>query len=278
MHYAEDKGEVLRKGIDLKRFITAAVLLPLIIAYVYYLPPFPYFFILLLIVATVSLREFLIMYNVTIKLYLPALILGGTLFYILCLYPNRIVEALFAVVSILLLIRLVFVPSPSGSMKEMGTIGVGLLYITTFLSFQWFLRDDVMGSQHILLLYGSVWFADSTAYYIGTYLGRNRLYPSISPNKTVEGALGGIVGGALGALIITAIFYNTNYYILLKGLMIGVILGIISVVGDLVESMFKRDAGVKDSGKIIPGHGGLLDKIDGVLLAGPVLYLILRLS
>ncbi len=278
MHYSEDNGGVLGKGIDLKRLVTAIILLPIIIAYIYYLPPFPYFFVLLLIVAIISMTEFFVMYNVTKRLYLPTVVLGGVLFYILCLYPERIIEAFFVLLSIIFLIRLVFVYSPSGGMKDLGTIGIGFLYIMTFLSFQWYLRNDIMGSQHILLLYGSVWFADSTAYYIGTYLGRRKLCPSISPNKTVEGAVGSIAGGALGAIIITAIFYNTDDYSLLRAIIIGVILGIVSVIGDLIESMFKRDAGVKDSSNIIPGHGGLLDKVDGVLLAGPVLYLILRLS
>lgn len=278
MHFAKDKGDVLRKGIDFRRIVTAVILVPLIIAYIYYLPSFPYFFILLLIVAMVSMMEFFIMYNVRRSLYIPAIFLGGGLFYIICLYPERVVDALFAVISIILLIRLISITSPSGSVREMGIIGIGFLYITIFLSFQWFLRDDIMGSQHILLLYGSVWTADSTAYYIGTHLGKRKLYPSVSPNKTVEGVVGSIIGGAIGALIITAIFYNIESYTILKALVIGIILGTVSVIGDLVESMFKRDAGVKDSSNIIPGHGGLLDKIDGVLLAGPVLYLVLRLS
>jgi len=278
MDFIENTEGVQRKGIDLKRLITAAILLPLIIIYIYYLPLFPYFFILLLIVVVVSATEFFIMYNLRKAIYIPAVFLCGVFFYILCLNTEMVVDSLFVIVSIILLTRLFFITSPSGSMRELGITVVGFLYITTFLSFQWFLREEVMGSQYILLLYGSVWFADSSAYYIGTYLGRNKLYPSISPKKTVEGAIGSIAGGGVGAVLIKAIFYNPNDWVLASTLITGMILGLAAVIGDLVESMFKRDAGVKDSSNIIPGHGGILDKIDGVLLAGPVLYFILRLS
>jgi phosphatidate cytidylyltransferase len=278
MGFAENREGVQQKGIDLKRLVTAAILLPIIVGYIHYLPPFPYFFILLLIVAMVSVTEFFIMYNLRKAIYIPAVFLCGVFFYILCLNTEMVVDSLFVIVSIILLIRLFFITSPSGSMRELGITAVGFLYITTFLSFQWFLREDVMGSQYILLLYGSVWFADSSAYYIGTYLGRNKLYPSISPKKTVEGAIGSIAGGALGAVIVRAIFYDSNDWILTGTLVTGSILGLAAVIGDLVESMFKRDAGVRDSSGIIPGHGGILDKVDGVLFAGPVLYFILRLS
>lgn len=276
MHDADRrKQDLTKKTINFKRLVTAAVLVPLIILYILYLPPFPYFLGLLLVIAMLSMVEFFIMYNVPKRLYLPAVLFGGALFYIICLYPHRITEALFAALSILLLLKLISAGSPSGSMKEIGPISVGFIYIVSFLSFQWLLRDDLMGREHILLLYSSVWLADSAAYYVGTYLGRNKLFPAVSPNKTREGVYGSILGGTVGAVIATSIFNITDITIL-KAVVIGAILGIVAVLGDLIESMFKRDAGVKDSSSIIPGHGGLLDKLDGVLLAGPVLYLILR--
>lgn len=265
------------KGIDLKRIITAVILIPLIVYYIYYLPPFPFFFILLLIVVVVSLWEFFSMYNLRKALYIPSILLGGVLFYVLCLYPERTIETTFGIISIILLIRLGITTLPSGSAKELGVIAIGFLYITTFLSFQWFLRNDIFGRENILLLYGSVWSADSMAYYIGTYIGRNKLCPSISPNKTIEGAIGSIIGGVVATLIITTIFYTHRDWTILKAIMIGAIIGVASVLGDLIESMFKRDAGVKDSSSIIPGHGGLLDKIDSVLLSAPLMYLIMRL-
>jgi len=264
-----------KKSFDFKRLIAAAVLLPFLCAYIYFLPPFPYFLWLLLIVSILAMREFYVMYNVPQRLGIPAVLAGGVFFYVFCLYPYRIPEAVFAGMSLLLLLKLISAGSPSGCMREMGPIGIGFLYISGFLSFQWFLRDDIMGRQYIFFLYGSVWLADSGAYYIGSYLGKNKLYPAISPNKTIEGVFGSILGGAAGAVIITTLFEIRDIAIM-KSALIGAILGIVTVAGDLVESMFKRDAGVKDSGSLIPGHGGLLDKLDGVLLAGPVFYLILK--
>jgi phosphatidate cytidylyltransferase len=159
----------------------------------------------------------------------------------------------------------------------LGIIGIGFLYISIFLSFQWFLRNNLMGREYIFFLYGSVWLADSAAYYTGTYFGKNRLYPAVSPNKTFEGAFGSILGGIAGALIMTSLF-DFQDMLITKAVLIGAVLGGVTVAGDLVGSMFKRDAGVKDSSRLIPGHGGLLDKLDGLLFAAPVLYFILRLS
>jgi phosphatidate cytidylyltransferase len=160
-------------------------------------------------------------------------------------------------------------------MSEIGPLGMGFFYVAGFLSFQWLLAEEILGKKYILLLYTSVWLADSMAYYIGTSYGRNKLYPSVSPNKTIEGAFGSIIGGILGALIIKYAAGIPDFSIA-GAVGVGAVIGVAAIIGDLIESMFKRDAGVKDSGGLIPGHGGILDKLDGSLVAGPVLYLILR--
>jgi phosphatidate cytidylyltransferase len=132
-----------------------------------------------------------------------------------------------------------------------------------------------MGMEYIFMLYTSVWMADGGAFYIGTYRGRHKLYPSISPNKTWEGALGSLLGGAAGAVIIVIIFAMEDTSLMAAALT-GALIGIAALLGDLVESLFKRDAGVKDSSVVIPGHGGMLDKLDGMLAAAPVLFFIVR--
>jgi phosphatidate cytidylyltransferase len=258
-----------------KRFITAAIVLPILFAYIYFLPPFPYFFALLLGVGMFAMREFYVMYKVPQKLYLPGVLIGGILFYIFCHHPEYFLDGIFFSLFLLLLLRLIVAGTPSGSMSEIGPLGVGFFYILGFLSFQWFLRSEILGMEYIFLLYSSVWLADSAAYYIGTYIGKNKLYPAVSPNKTCEGAFGSIIGGVFGAVIIKVIF-NIPDFTIMGVIVIGAILGIATVIGDLIESMFKRDAGVKDSSNLIPGHGGVLDKLDGVFVAGPVLYFILR--
>lgn len=117
--------------------------------------------------------------------------------------------------------------------------------------------------------------ADSGAYYAGRALGRHKLCPSLSPGKTVEGMVGGVGAGlALTALAVWFFFPAIN---LLHSLALAFILALASVVGDLAESLLKRGAGVKDSGALLPGHGGLLDRIDSLLLVVPLLYYLLIL-
>ena len=127
-----------------------------------------------------------------------------------------------------------------------------------------------LGAWRLLLLLAIVMGADTAAFFVGSALGRHKLAPAISPGKTVEGLVGGLAGGILGALAIR--------WIGLKAVPMGhaVVLGFLGAAlgtaGDLAESLLKRWAGVKDSGTLFPGHGGMLDRLDSLLLAGPVLY------
>lgn len=261
------------KGFNFKRIIAAAVILPLLIVYVYFLSK-PFFLLLLLIVAVLAMREYYLIYEVPTNLYVPGIVIGGVLFCLFCLYPEYFLEGVFVGLFLLFTLRLI-VSSPSGSMSEIGPLGIGIFYISGFLCFQWYIRNEVDGLKYIFLLYASVWIADSMAYYIGKYLGKNKLYISVSPNKTIEGAFGSLLGGAVGALTATYILDITDLSFA-NAVATGVLLGITTLLGDLIESMFKRDAGVKDSSNFIPGHGGILDKIDGLLVSGPVLYLVMR--
>ena len=136
------------------------------------------------------------------------------------------------------------------------------------------------GSKHtafwIIFCLGIPWLADSGAYFAGSYFGKHKLCPNISPNKTVEGAIGGILTGTLSALLIGLIFkliYGdvTIYYGVL--VLVAFINSVISIFGDLTCSVIKRSCKIKDFGSIMPGHGGLLDRFDSVLLCVPVVYI-----
>jgi phosphatidate cytidylyltransferase len=267
--------DTLKKPFDFKRVAVTAVLLPILIFIIKQSDAYPHFFILVLVVTLLAMREFHVMYKVSLKISIAALILGALLFYSICSYPSYIKDILFVSFALLLLFRLFFTSSPSGAMSEVGPVAVSYLYILGFMVFQWFLMAKASGEYFIFLLYSSVWFGDSVAYYAGTYMGKHKLAPSISPNKTYEGMAGSIVGGIAAALIISYI-YGFQTLSFLQALLTGAVLGTVTVAGDLIESMFKRDAGVKDSGSLFPGHGGFLDKLDGVLIAGPVLYFLLR--
>ncbi len=258
-----------------KRHIVAVFALPVLISYIYFLPASPFFLAMIVLIGMAGMWEFYSMYKVSVKLAAPSVIIGGVLLYSLCLHPGSSLNAIFISFFCILLLRLFLVKTPSGSMSETGPLAVGLFYIAGFMSFQWFLRSEEIGRELVFLLYASVWLADSMALYVGTYLGKNKLYPAYSPNKTIEGAFGSLFGGMLGAVIIKVIFGIPEYSFPVF-IVFGAIMGMAALVGDLIESMFKRDAGVKDSGTFIPGHGGIFDKIDGMLIAGPVLYLLVR--
>jgi phosphatidate cytidylyltransferase len=264
----------VNSGFNWKRIAVAVFALPILFAYLYYLSPMPYFLAFLTVVCVVAMSEFYKMYGLRSRLSVPGMLVGAAIFYLICIHPGYFIEGVFLGFFALLILRLFDDRTPEGSMSELGPLGVGFLYIAGFLSFQWSLRITA-GVEYIFILYASVWIADSLAYYIGKYLGKHKLYPSVSPNKTMEGAFGSLLGGAIGAVLMAKVF-NIQGLSVSGAALIGVALGIATLLGDLVESMFKRDAGVKDSGSIIPGHGGVLDKIDGFLVAGPTLYFIVR--
>jgi len=259
------------KGVDntnaLKRLIVAAVLLPLFYLYIMYLPS-GYFLFLLISISLLAMSEFYSMYPVAGILRYACLFFGICILSISYiskdLLPDVVILSLMAIICIRLMVK----RNPLSSLHDISPPVLGLLYIPGFLASQTQIRK--LGPEWIILLYASVWASDSMAYYLGKGIGKKRLYIEVSPNKTVAGAVGSIIGGVISVLLLRAVFAPLLTAPL--AVLIGIMLGIISVVGDLAESMFKRDAGVKDSGLIIPGHGGILDTIDGVLFAGPMLY------
>ncbi len=127
-----------------------------------------------------------------------------------------------------------------------------------------------IGSDLVFLLFCIVWASDMFALYIGSTIGRRPLAPSVSPRKTVEGAVGGILGALIAAFVARAWFMHRLTVV--DCIALGIVLGIVGILGDLVESMLKRGADVKDSAALVPGHGGVLDRVDSLLYAAPVLY------
>jgi phosphatidate cytidylyltransferase len=251
----------------LKRLIVAAVLLPLMYYYVMYLPS-EYFLFLLITISLLAMSEFYSMYYVQGILRYAALFSGASILCVAYFRQDLLRDMIIISIMAVMVIRLFYKRDPVSSLSDIAAPVIGLLYVPGLLSFQTLLKKG--GPEWIIFLYGTVWASDSLAYYIGKGIGKRRLYKEISPNKTVAGAAGSVIGGIIGALIFKAAV--ARQLTVANAVSLGIMIGIISIIGDLVESMFKRDAGVKDSGVIIPGHGGILDKIDGSLFAGPVLY------
>ena len=142
-----------------------------------------------------------------------------------------------------------------------GYIALGLLS---------FFGTRVLGGTLWLLLI--VWATDIAAYEVGRRIGRTKLAPTISPNKTVEGFIAGLLGGLLIGLIYGLCFMKAGF---VASLLIPLFISLLGQLGDLLESKVKRLAGVKDSGRLFPGHGGVLDRFDSLLLTSPFMYLLL---
>ena len=130
------------------------------------------------------------------------------------------------------------------------------------------------GTSRIALLLAVVISCDVFAYFTGHLIGRHKLAPQVSPGKTVEGAIGGLVGAAVASAIVAAQLFRDQPLGLV--VVIGILVAIAGIVGDLLESLFKRYVGAKDSGTLFPGHGGALDRMDAFLLAAPLLYAFFR--
>ncbi len=151
---------------------------------------------------------------------------------------------------------------------------VGYIYIINFFSMLAFIREFNHGSVLAWLPFIIAWFSDTFAYYTGRFLGRRfekKLCPRISPKKTVVGFFGGIVGSIAGVAL-WAFLIDTIYVPLYSLILLGILAGIISQIGDLAASLIKRYIGVKDYGNLIPGHGGILDRFDSILFIAPIVY------
>ena len=176
-------------------------------------------------------------------------------------------------VLVLLILSILFMVTSedlSSTVSKMGMTLFGILFIGFLLAYVSIIRSMPNGRLWVLFLVVTVWVGDISALLIGSFLGKHKLYPKISPKKTFEGLIGSIVGSILVALAFSLLFFpNTE-----KGFFIflAIGLGILGQLGDFTESMLKRSAQVKDSGGLIPGHGGMLDRLDSFLFSAPFLH------
>jgi phosphatidate cytidylyltransferase len=189
----------------------------------------------------------------------------------------------FFVILILLLLSAELFRNRSSAISNIGATLLGISYIGFFaasiLDVREFYNDSAFtysqGGYLILSIFVSIWLCDSAAYFIGSAYGLHKLMPRISPKKSWEGAVAGFIFAVIG--MIAAKYFVMDFLSMSNAAVIGVIVGIFGQTGDLVESMIKRDANVKDSSSIIPGHGGIFDRFDSLLFTAPIVYLYLQL-
>ncbi|MBO5998951.1 MAG: phosphatidate cytidylyltransferase [Lachnospiraceae bacterium] len=162
--------------------------------------------------------------------------------------------------------------------REITSAVFSFIYIPYFISFAYRARMLTHGIYIFALIFISSWICDTCAYFTGRAFGRHKLAPHLSPKKTVEGSIGGIVGAAAASFIASLILYfvhGENYMLLFT--LAGAAGSVISQAGDLAASAIKRVKGIKDYGRLIPGHGGMMDRFDSVIFTAPVIYLICTL-
>lgn len=252
-----------------KRIISAAVMIPIALVAVYL--GGPCFFALILLVGMLAAYEYLRMMRQ--KGFAPSYVLG------LALAALLVADAQWPGLGLLFwgltfipvgwLIVEVFRGNRPGALTDWALGLAGPAYIGLCLSHFVRLRAMDGGLEWLLLALLGTWICDSGAYFVGHGLGRHPFFPKVSPKKTLEGAIGGLVSGVAAVVLL-------GYYIFGLGVGWGLLLGLFVVFaatfGDLAESVIKRQVGVKDSSNLIPGHGGMLDRIDSLLLAVPVVY------
>jgi len=232
-----------------------------------------------------SLLEF---YKLTFKArvkpqYLYGLVLGGILFIINYLFAiGKIGHYIFLGI-IPLVISVFIIEMYRNHQKPMHNIAftlLGLFYVAlpfsllnyfalSYTSYRIGFQPQILLGYFILL-----WANDTGAYAVGLSIGRNKLFPRVSPKKSWEGLFGGVFTTLLAAWLLSLFFTNISLF---NWLVIALITSSMGVFGDLVESMFKRSIGVKDSGKFLPGHGGILDRFDCMLLSAPVVFVYLEI-
>jgi phosphatidate cytidylyltransferase len=261
-----------------KRIISALIAIPLgiLIAYEGKL-----FFLSVILFITVTglyeLRNLMLRMNLRLP---PLLMYGnGVLFPVVVyfLYGSNQALLLYAIVtfSLMLCLTAMIISFPRYSAAEIAVSYLGSSYIGILISYLLIIRHmSPDGFYYLLYLLIMTWAYDAGAYFAGVYLGRHLLYPALSPKKTLEGLAGGLLLTVGAALVFQRLHPIGSYF---DTVALSLLIGVFVQVGDLVESALKRMAGVKDSGTMIPGHGGVLDRFDGLLFSAPVAYLFLKL-
>ena len=183
-------------------------------------------------------------------------------------------------ITILLLLTFIeLFRNKNSAIINLGTTLLGILYFGFFASALLSIRelyqvDYTHGGLLIVSLFASIWICDSAAFFGGTALGKHKLFPRVSPNKSWEGAIFGLLFAVIAMVISKVIVLDFLSWF--DVITIGLIVGIIGQIGDLIESLFKRDVGVKDSSALIPGHGGIFDRFDSLLYTAPAVLLYIK--
>ena len=274
------------------RLLTALFALPVLILSIvlpYFLPQYPqtnWLFVVIAAFALVAgLYEF---FSITKKLELKAdasiAFLGAAAFFVAFIFdaPKNAPDLLILTVAFFLMLVLAtqmfrFQKDFSKMLTGVGVTILGVLYVVFLGGFLVATRvgfDPILSSKLLLFYFAVNFGSDAGAYFVGKNLGKHKLNPKISPGKTWEGLIGGILFSAAFAALATLLFFPELSYQF--SIPLAVVMAVVGVIGDLAESAMKRGADVKDAANFLPGHGGLLDRLDSLLFNAPILYYFAR--
>ena len=252
------------------RILVAAVLLPLVIGLVY-LGGW-WLFALAIVGGLLALHELYVMAR-----ELRPLVLGGYLGFVTTLLGLQLGGVDWMLGGLLATFVLAFVVYGLGGVRQSATMSfaitvLGVAWVGAGIGCLLLVRDiPEFGFWAVMAVLFTVFAADTGAFFVGRTLGRHRMAPAISPNKSWEGFVGGVVA-AIGMAFVILYKDRDEFLTIPESLVLGLVIALAAVLGDLFESAVKRDLDVKDSGRVLGGHGGMLDRLDSLLWAGPAAY------
>ncbi len=264
-----------------QRIITALILVPLVAWGIYALPSmyFALFFGLISMVGVWEWTHLMQLHSAALRALYAVIAIGmlATIWFLLPRY-SLLILVICSLASVWWLIAIYLTRTYQDSTRQSallkGIIGL-LILVPAWTALVYLQGHPAYGPRYVFFLLLLIWAADTGAYFSGRRWGKHKLAPRVSPGKTWEGVAGGmtlvVVVATMGATVMVG--GNRDWQVVIALVALSMLVAAISVVGDLTESMYKREAGVKDSGRLLPGHGGVLDRIDSITAAAPVFVL-----
>lgn len=251
----------------LKRIISGLLLLPVFFFVI--IKGGIYIFLGGLVCSLIGLKEFFKVFEdngykpLKITTYISTIIMYTTMTYVGMAFSHIIINIAYVIVAI----GAIYIIRKRIKVEDLMITLTGYIYIPVFLSHINLL--SMQESIFIWLIFIFAWGSDTCAYFAGMFFGKHKLIPEISPKKTIEGAIGGVIGTMIITLLFARYFHEANLVYFIPFAIVG---SVVSQIGDLFASAIKREFGIKDYGNLIPGHGGILDRFDSILFTAPLTY------
>ena len=229
------------------------------------------------LISIIGLYEFYKVFKIEKSIGVIGYVLAIIYYLALLFYEGSVNGALFMAVMLMMAAGVYVLQYPKFNTEQVFASILGLLYLPMMLSYVYQIRISEDGLYSLWLIFICSWGCDTCAYCVGMLLGKHKLAPILSPKKSIEGAVGGVVGAAILGAIYGAVVNNLMVMenAQLYFAIICAVGAVISQFGDLIASGIKRQHGIKDYGKLIPGHGGVLDRFDSVIFTAPLIYALL---